>query len=66
MCVSRKSNPAVLADLKIQTVFNRNMRRRIIKVYAGTATLAFAREPSARAKKCKNDVTDTPGIEHAT
>ena len=37
-----------------------------IKVYSGIATLAFAREPSAKAKKCKHDVTDTPGIEHAT
>ena len=28
--------------------------------------LAFAREPSAKTKKCKNDVTDTPGIEPTT
>ena len=54
------------AESKIQTVYDRNTRRCTIKVYAGIATLAFAREPSAKAKKCKNDVTDTPGIEPAT
>ena len=32
-------------------VYNRNTRRCTIKVYAGIATLAFAREPSAKAKK---------------
>ena len=49
-------------ELKIQTLYDRNMRRRTIKVYAGIATLTFAREPSA---KTKNDVTDTSSIEHA-
>ena len=63
-CSYRYTN-GLLAELKIQTVYDRNTRRRTIKVYAGIATLAFAREPSAKAKKCKNDVTDTPGIEHA-
>ena len=37
-----------------------------MKIYAGIATLTFAREPSAKAKKYKNDVTDTPGIAHPT
>ena len=46
--------------------FTRNTRRRTIKIYAGIDTLAFAREPSAKAKKNKNDVTDTLGIEHTT
>ena len=53
-------------ESKIQTVYDRNTRRRTIKVYAGIATLAFARKPSAKAKKCKNDVTDTSGFEPAT
>ena len=51
--------------LKIQTVYHRYIKRRIIKIYSEIAKLAIAREPSAKAKKCKNDVTDTPGIEHA-
>ena len=38
----------------------------MIKVYAGIVTLAFAREPSAKAKKCKNDATARGGSEHAT
>ena len=42
------------------------MRKSTIKVYARIDTLAFAREPSAKAKKVQNDVTDTPGIENAT
>ena len=52
----------LLEELDIQTLYNRNTRRRAIKVYAGIATLAFAREHSAKAK---NDVTDTSGTEHA-
>ena len=32
-------------------VYNRNTRRLTIKVYAGIATLVFAREPNAKAKK---------------
>ena len=49
-CSFRYTN-GLLAEFKIQTVYNRNTRRRTIKVYAGIATLAFAREPSAKAKK---------------
>ena len=64
-CSYRYTN-GVLAELKIQTLYKRNTRRRTIKVYAGIATLAFAHEPSAKAKKFENDVTDTPGLEHAT
>ena len=64
-CSFRYTN-GLLAELKIQTVYHRNTRRRIIKVYAGIATLAFAREPSTKAKKCKNDVTARGGPEHAT
>ena len=56
----------LLAESNIQTAYDRDTRRRTIKVYQGIDTLAFAREPSAKAKKCKNDVTDTPGIEPAT
>ena len=41
----------LLAGSKIQTVYDRNTRRRTMKVYAGVATLAFAREPSAKARK---------------
>ena len=41
----------LLLELKIQTVYDRNTRRRTIKVYAGIATLTFAREPSAKANK---------------
>ena len=50
-------------ESKIQTVYDRNMRRCTIKVYAVIATLAFAREPSAKAK---NSITDMSGIEHTT
>ena len=64
-CLFRYTN-GLLAELKIQTVYDRNTRRRIIKVYAGIATLDFARNPSAKAKKCKNDVADTLGFEPAT
>ena len=46
---------------KIQTVYDCNTRRRTIKVYAGIATLDFARR---RAQKQKNGATDTPEIEH--
>ena len=57
-------------ELSIQTVYDRNTRRRTIKVYAGVyagfATLAFAREPSAKTKKCKDDETARGGPEHAT
>ena len=53
-------------DTEIQTLYERNTKRRTIKFYAGIATLAFAREPSAKAKKFKHDVTDTPGLEHTT
>ena len=35
---------------KLVTIVS-NTRRRNIKVYAGISTLAFAREPSAKAKK---------------
>ena len=40
----------LLAELKIQTVYDRNTRRRTIKLYAGIDTLVFAHEPSAKAK----------------
>ena len=56
----------LLARLKIQTVYNRNTRRRNIKVYAGIATLASAHEPSAKANKCKKIATVTTEIGHAT
>ena len=56
----------LLVESKVQTLYDRNTRRRTIKVYGGIATLAFACEPSTKAKKCKNDVTDTPGIEPTT
>ena len=52
-------------ELKIQTVYRRNTRRRTIKIYAGIAMLGFAREPLARKQeKSKNNVTDTSGSEH--
>ena len=57
----------LLAESKIQTVYKRNTSKKAyyIKVYGGIATLAFARELSAKArKKCKSDATDTPGTEH--
>ena len=55
----------LLAELKIQTVYKHNARRRTIKIYAGIATLGFVREPLARKQeKCKNDVSDTSGNEH--
>ena len=44
----------LLAESKIQTVYNHNMRMLIIKIYAAIVTLAFAREPSAKAKKCND------------
>ena len=50
----------------MQTGYKRNTRRRTIKVYAVIVTLIFARKLSAKAKKCKNDITDTPGIKHPT
>ena len=53
-------------ESKIQTVYDHNARLRTIKVYVGIAMLAFVREPSAKAKKCKNDATDTPGIKPTT
>ena len=55
------STNRLLAELKIRTVYKRNTRRRTIKVYAGIAMLAFAREPSAKAKMCKNNIMDTWG-----
>ena len=39
------------AESKIQMVHNRNTIRLSIKIYAGIATLAFAREPSTKAKQ---------------
>ena len=49
--------------MKVQTLYERNTRRRTIKVYAGIATLAFAREPSVKAKE---SITVSTGIEHTT
>ena len=46
----------LLAESKIQTVYNRNTRKRNIKVYAGIATLALAREPSAKAGKVQKTI----------
>ena len=63
-CSCRYTN-GLLAESKIQTVYNRNTRRRNIKVYAGIATLALAHRPSAKAKECKKSATVTTGIEHA-
>ena len=51
-CSYRYTN-GLLAESKIQTVYNRNTRRRNIKVYAGIATLTFVRETSAEAKKAQ-------------
>ena len=53
-------------ESKIQTVYDHNARLRTIKVYVGIAMLAFAREPSAKAKKCNNNVMARGGSEHAT
>ena len=49
-CSYRYTN-GLLEELKIQTLYERSTRRRTIEVYAGIDTLAFAREPSAKAKK---------------
>ena len=49
-CSYRYSN-GLLAEPKIQTICEQNTRRRTIKTYAGIATLAFARKPSAKARK---------------
>jgi len=49
-CSYRYTN-GILTESKIQTVYERNTRRRTIKVYVGIATLAVAREPSAKARK---------------
>ena len=49
-CSYRYTN-GLLAESKIQSVYDRNTRRRSIKVCAGTATLAFSREPSVKAKQ---------------
>ena len=48
----------LLAESTIQTVYNRNTRRLTIKIYAGIVTLAFAREPNAKAKKCNGHDRD--------
>ena len=49
----------LLAELEIQTLYERNTRRHTIKVYAGIATLAFAREPSAEAKETSKTMQRT-------
>ena len=66
-CSFRHTN-GLLVELKVQTLYDRNTRRRTIKVYAGITKYAriCARAERKSKKKCKNDVTDTPGIEHAT
>ena len=48
-CSCRYTN-WLLVELEIQTLYARNTRRRTIKVYAGIATLEFARKASAKAK----------------
>ena len=49
-CSCRYTN-GLLEELTVQTLYERNTIRRTIKVYAGIATLALAREPSTKAKK---------------
>ena len=64
-CSYRYTN-RLLEELKVQILYKRNTRRRTIKVYAGIATLAFARESSAKVEKVKNDVTAKPGLDLTT
>ena len=53
----------LLLESKIQTVYNRNTRRRTIKVYAGIVMLAFCISAQAKCER-KTSATSTPGIEH--
>ena len=55
-------------NIKIQTVYERNTRKRTIKSTRGSLRSYCARAYlcSAKAKKCKTDVTTRGGPEHAT
>ena len=60
-CSYRYTN-TLLTESTIQTVYKRNTRRCTIKIYAGTTTRASL---ARKQEKCKNNITDTPGIKHA-
>ena len=56
----------LLGELKIQTLYERNTRRRTIKSTRVSIRSHLRASQARKQKKCKNDVTDTSGIEHAS